>query len=145
MKRELGELKDIPINYIRTNQVILAVLTLSSIVLQNGWLVLVTYFFVIMPLIIGSKGNIAFHIAKRMFPKINGEKTEAAELQRFNQTIAATLLTIALLIYYLTASWISWLFVGMVFVAATVALMGYCVGCFFYFQWKKLKYNLRNN
>lgn len=141
----MEELKDIPINYIRTNQVILAVLTLSSIVLQNGWLLLVTFFFVITPLIIGSKGNISFYIAKRMFPKINGEKTEAAELQRFNQTIAATLLTIALLVYFLTASWIAWLFVGMVFAAVTVALMGYCVGCFFYFQWKKFKYNLKNN
>ena len=138
-------LKDIPINYIRTNQVILAVLTLSSILLQSGWLLLVTFIFVIAPLLIGSKGNIAFHIAKRMFSKIKGGKTEAAELQKFNQTIAATLLTIAVLVYFLTASWITWLFVGMVFVAVTVALMGYCVGCFFYFQWKKLNYNLKNN
>ncbi len=135
-------MKEIPINYVRTNQVILISLTLSSILTQNSWLLLAAFLFVVVPLFMGQKGNIAFLIASRIFTSNPGGKTEAAELQKFNQSIAAILLTIAVVLHLLTGTWIAWIFVGMVTVAATVAILGFCVGCFMYFQWKRLKYNL---
>ncbi|MCT8138235.1 DUF4395 domain-containing protein [Anaerobacillus sp. CMMVII] len=136
-------MKEIPISYVRTNQVFLVALTGSSIVFQSSWLLVIAFLFVVFPLMFGQKGNLAFQIAKRMFPKPSSGKTEAAELQKFNQTIAAVLLTIALIVHFLFDSWIAWLFVGMVTVAATIALLGFCVGCFLYFQFKRFKFKVK--
>ncbi|RXJ04146.1 DUF4395 domain-containing protein [Anaerobacillus alkaliphilus] len=137
-------MKEIPITYVKSNQVILVILTFSSILLQNSWLLVAAFLFVAVPLLLGPKGNLAFYVAKRFFSENRSGKTEAAELQKFNQTIAGILLTIAVAIHFLTASWIAWIFVGMVTLAATIALLGFCVGCFLYFQWKRYKYKLKN-
>nr|WP_309225027.1 DUF4395 family protein [Paenibacillus sp. JMULE4] len=36
-------------------------------------------------------------------------------------------------------SWVGYLFAGMVAAAAFVAICGFCVGCFLYFQFKQLR------
>ncbi|WP_245712558.1 DUF4395 domain-containing protein [Anaerobacillus alkalilacustris] len=138
-------LREIPISYVKTNQIIMVILTLSSIVLQSILLLFIAFLFVITPLVLGQKANLAFYIAKRLFPHNVGGETEAAVLQKFNQTIGGLLLTLALLIYLWTGSWVAWLLTGMVTLAATVALLGFCVGCFLYFQFKKLKHVLKGN
>ncbi len=135
-------MKEIPISYVRTNQLILVILTLSAIVLQSGLLLFGAFLFVIMPLLNGPKANIAFILAKRISSNTDRQQTEAAELQKFNQTIAAALLTVAIVIHFVIGSWIAWIFVAMVTLAATVALLGFCIGCVLYFQFKKLKYKL---
>ncbi|OIJ15670.1 hypothetical protein BKP35_01350 [Anaerobacillus arseniciselenatis] len=135
-------MKGIPISYVRTNQLILVILTLSAVVLQSGMLLLVAFLFVTMPLFIGPKANIAFILAKRIYSNTDRQQTESAELQKFNQTIAAALLTVAIVIYFVIGSWIAWIFVAMVTLAATIALLGFCIGCVLYFQFKKLKYKL---
>lgn len=135
-------MKEIPISYVRTNQLILVGLTFSSIVMQNKWILLAAFIFVTLPLFLGAKANLAFQLAKRLPRKKTDDRTESVELQRFNQTIAATLLGVAVIIQFATGSWVAWIFVWMVTLAATIALLGYCVGCFFYFQLKKLKYKL---
>ncbi len=137
-------MKEIPISYVRTNQFILVTLTLSAIVLQSGLLLFIAFLFVIMPLLKGPKANIAFILAKRIYSNTDRQQTEteSAKLQKFNQTIAAALLTVAIVIHFIIGSWVAWIFVAMVTLAATVALLGFCIGCVLYFQFKKLKYKL---
>ncbi|WP_078429953.1 DUF4395 domain-containing protein [Alkalihalobacterium alkalinitrilicum] len=136
-------MKDIPKSFVRANQYTMVVLTVLSISFQSVALLALTLLFVLLPLFFGPKANIAFAVAKQLNKDASKDETEAAELQRFNQMIAASLLGIAFILLLVTGHWFGWVLVGMVSVAATVALLGFCVGCFLYFQFKKLKYDLK--
>lgn len=59
--------------------------------------------------------------------------------QRFNQTIATTLLALSIISFALGAPIIGYIAGGMVILAAGVALLGFCVGCYLRFriqQWR---------
>ncbi|WP_017727655.1 DUF4395 domain-containing protein [Halalkalibacterium ligniniphilum] len=137
-------MKEIPVTLIKANQTLLVTLTLAAIVFQNVWIVAMTFILTSLSLLFGPKANVAFRLAKLLIKKdLSKDETEAAVLQQFNQRIATSLLGIALIILITTGHWIAWIFVGMVTTAATVALLGFCVGCFLYFQFKKLSYRLK--
>ncbi len=62
--------------------------------------------------------------------------------QRFNQTLATALLGLSVLSFALGAPVIGYIAGGMVILAAGVALLGFCVGCYLRFhirQWKHKK------
>lgn len=131
---------------VKANQTMMVVLTLLSISFQSVLLVAITLGIIAASLLFGPKANIAFRITKALSKKdLSKDPTESSQLTRFNQSIAASLLTIALLILLINGHWIAWVLVGMVTVAATVAIMGFCVGCFLYFQLKQLRYKLTKN
>ncbi|ADU30243.1 DUF4395 domain-containing protein [Evansella cellulosilytica] len=134
-------MKGIPVSLVKANQSMLVALTTLSILLQNVWILLITFLIIMTSLIFGGKANIAF-IVKKMITKrdLSQDDTESAVLTRFNQSIAASLLFVGLLVLFISEHWIGWVFVAMVTVAATVALLGFCIGCFMYFQFKQLKY-----
>lgn len=137
-------MKEIPKAYVRANQLALVSLTGGAILMQSFLLLFIAFLFVITPLLAGPKANLAFVIAKQVIKRdLSNEETEAAELQRFNQLIAAALLTAATIILLLTEHWIAWVFTGMVTTAASIALMGYCIGCTLYYQLKKISYILK--
>lgn len=134
-------MKEIPIPYIRVNQATLVSLTLLAIVLQNGWLLFIAYLFVFLPVVFGSRANLAFQITKLFIRRdLSNEPTEAADLQRFNQMIAFIILSLACFMYLWHEHWLTWVFTGMVTVAAGLALFGYCIGCTLYYQLKKLRH-----
>ncbi len=65
---------------------------------------------------------------------------EDKEQQAFNQKIAVTLLTIALLASIASIKWISITAAIMVALASFIAILGFCIGCFVRFQWKRYQY-----
>ncbi|MCR8847242.1 DUF4395 domain-containing protein [Rossellomorea sp. SC111] len=65
---------------------------------------------------------------------------EDAEQQRFNNIIAVSCLGGAIISFLTGWDTGVYLFSGMVFVAASVALAGFCIGCFIRFQWKRFQY-----
>lgn len=67
---------------------------------------------------------------------------EDPQTQRFNNILATLLLGFAQLAFLMQNPALGWAFVGMVLVAATVALLGFCVGCFFYYQFQLNRYRL---
>lgn len=69
---------------------------------------------------------------------------EDADQQRFNSTIAVICLAAGY-----TSSLAGWsvasvVFTALVFVSAAVALLGFCIGCFIRFQWKRYQYKRSN-
>ncbi|MBU9713428.1 DUF4395 domain-containing protein [Bacillus tamaricis] len=138
-------MKEIPVTLVKANQLMLVILTLLSIFLQNVWIVLGTLVLVAASLLFGPKANLAMRIAKIFIKDFSKDETEAVVLLRFNQTIAASLLAIATTILFVSGHWIAWVFTGMVSIAAAVALSGFCVGCFMYYQIKRLSYKMRHN
>ncbi|SDY91425.1 protein of unknown function [Evansella caseinilytica] len=136
-------MSEIPVTLVKANQAMLVILTSASIILQSSILVAVTLMFIGISLVFGPKANLAIFAAKKITKKdLSTEPKESAVLLRFNQSIAAGLLTVALIVLITVKHWSAWIFVGMVTIAATVALMGFCVGCFLFYQWKKWNHKL---
>lgn len=60
--------------------------------------------------------------------------------QQFNQSIAVFCLTAGLVSFLAGWSVAAYIFTAMVAVAATVAILGFCIGCFIHYQWKMYTY-----
>ncbi|KUP23057.1 DUF4395 domain-containing protein [Paenibacillus sp. DMB5] len=60
--------------------------------------------------------------------------------QQFNQSIAVFCLAGGLISYLAGWTLAASIFTAMVAIAATVALLGFCIGCFIHYQWKMYSY-----
>lgn len=132
--------KEIPLPLIKANQAGIVLFVVLGIALGLPALIYVIFLIQLISLLAGQAYNPFVAIAKVLFnSKLGNSETQAAELAKFNQTIAVALLGVA------SAAWlVGWSVVGyaaaaMVAVAATAALAGYCIGCTIYFQFKKWK------
>lgn len=129
----------IPLPLVRTNQwtiVLTVVLTLITGV----------YWFLLIPLLSGLGGmlfqfNPVMRIAKTFLKKSPSEYIqEDQQQQNFNQVIAVSCLTIAFISALLGFKISFYVFTIMVGLAAFVAILGFCVGCFIHFQYNQYKY-----
>lgn len=137
-------MKDIPIPYVRANQVGIIVLFLLALLFQQPWIIILLWIIQTAGLSFGLKGNLFVQLAKPMLAgKISGARTEAAELQRFNNSLAVILLTISILCFAIGWTTAGFILAACVAAAALVAVCGYCVGCFLYFQLKKFRAGAR--
>lgn len=138
---KVSEMKEIPMTLVRANQIMLIGLTLLALGFQSTWLVGISFAIITVSLLFGPKASIAFRIARLVTKKdLAKDETESVQLTRFNQSIAAVLLGSAFLVLIFTENWTAWLLVGMVTGAATAAVFGFCIGCFFYFQINRFSY-----
>lgn len=132
-------MKEIPIPYVRTNQAGIVLFVLLGIFLRQPALIIVLWLIQVVGLWLGARGNLFIRLVSPFLAgRVKSAATEAAELQRFNNSIAVLLLTIAVLCFWLSpASIAGYIFAGMVALAAFIAICGFCVGCFLYFQFKQ--------
>lgn len=84
----------------------------------------------------GSRYNLFIRLAKPWL-KTAGKETQAQELARFNITLAVIFLSLAVLSFSLGWTVAGYAFAVMLLAAAGAALLGYCVGCTIYFQYKQ--------
>lgn len=67
-----------------------------------------------------------------------------ADEQRFNQWMAVVCFALALIgAWVLQITWIAIVFTAMVGVAASIALLGFCVGCWIHYQLVRLRHHYR--
>ncbi len=136
-------MKEIPVPYVRANQWGIVLFVAASAVLGQPWLIAVLWLVQIVGLLIGAQGNLFIIIAKPFLQKkAAGAQTEAAELQRFNNSIAVTLLTLSLVSFALGWQTAGYVLAILVALAAFIAICGFCVGCFLYFQLKQWRRKL---
>ena len=144
--KRVGEvrMKEIPMVYVRSNQVGILLFIVLALVFQQPIFLIALWLIQIAGLIYGARVNVFVQIAKPFFRELakTGEK-QAQELQRFNNTLGVAFLTLSLISF--TAGWFyaGYVFAGMLFVAAFAALLGYCIGCTIYYQFKQLKHKLK--
>ncbi|MBP1155621.1 MULTISPECIES: DUF4395 domain-containing protein [unclassified Paenibacillus] len=134
-------MKEIPIPYVRANQTGIVLFVVLAILFQQPFLIAALWAIQMIGLWQGVRANLIVQLAAPLLrSRIAGAQTEAAELQRFNNSIAVALLTLSILSFWLMpGGWIGYLFAGVVAIAAFVAICGFCVGCFIYFQFKQLR------
>lgn len=129
----------IPRPLVRLNQTFVA--TNAILYLLTSHLV-----FLVLPIIIGFTSvlinyNPLFVIGKKflkkpMFDYIQEDKAQ----QRFNQILALSMFSLAFISAIINQMLLSYIFAIMVFLASTIALMGFCIGCFIHYQYHMWKY-----
>ncbi|WP_082892722.1 DUF4395 domain-containing protein [Rossellomorea aquimaris] len=130
----------IPKPLVSINQWFIVISVVVSWLTNMEWLL-------ILPFIAGLSGllfrfNPVMHVGKRFLKKeMSSYPPEDFDQQQFNGAIAVVCLGSAFISSLIGWSIGYYLFSGMVFLAASIALLGFCVGCFIRFQFKKFQHN----
>jgi uncharacterized membrane protein len=133
----------IPLPIVTLNRVVLLAGIAAAIVFQQPVITTALFFIILSAIVFGKKGSLIFIIGSRIFEKQNlNAATEDPKLMRFNNTIAAILLGSAQIAFLLGAPLAGWILSGTVAVAATIALSGFCFGCFLYYQFNLQRFKL---
>ncbi|MNO73604.1 hypothetical protein D3C76_645760 [compost metagenome] len=134
-------MKEIPLLLIKVNQASIVIFVLLSFIFQQPLFIYFVFLIQLVALLFGAKTNLFILLAKLFInkEKLQKSETQAAELAHFNQTIAVTLLGISSVSYLFGWNVIAYIASAMVAVAAFVAVLGYCVGCTLYYQYKRWK------
>lgn len=133
-------MNEIPLPYVKANQTGIVTFVIIAAIAQQPWLIALLWVIEAAGLAFGMKGNLFVRIAKPLLRKrIAGALTEARELTRFNNTLAVIFLSLAVLFFALQWTVAAYVMSGMLALAALGGLLGYCVGCFLFYQYKQLK------
>jgi len=133
----------IPLPIVRLNRVVLLSGVVTAIVFQQPIVTSALFFMILSAVIFGKEGSLIFFIGSRLLAKQNKDAaTEDPRLMRFNNSIAAILLGGAQIAFLLGNPLAGWILSGMVAIAATIALAGFCFGCFLFFQFKLQRFRL---
>ncbi len=135
--------KDIPLPIVKLNRWTLVVGLTTGLVLQQPLFTTALWLILLAAVLVGQRASLIFQVGQRLFAKqIPTAEREDRRLMRFNNSIAVFLLTLAQVAFVAGAPIVGWILAGMVIVAASVALAGFCVGCFLYFQFRLNRYRL---
>lgn len=132
-----------PMPIVKLNRWILVTGILAGLIMQQALFTTALFLLLLPTIIFGRRGSLVAKIGRRLFAKqIPTAECEDLRLTRFNNTIALVLLGAAQVAFLCGAPILGWILSLMVAVAAGIALAGFCVGCFLYFQYKMLRYRL---
>jgi hypothetical protein len=133
------ELRSIPRPLVRTNQWFIVICVLATWISGQEW-------FLALPLGAGILGllfgfNPVMQFAKLFLRKHPSEYVpEDRDQQQFNQAIAVVCLAIGLISYLAHWMVLAYIFTAMVALAAFIAILGFCIGCFIRYQWMRYRY-----
>ena len=133
----------IPIPIVKLNRWVLLVGISTAIIIQQPLITTLLFFIILSSVVFGKSGSLIFFIGSRIFAKQN--KTAPSEdprLMRFNNSIAAILLGSAQIAFLAGTPFTGWILSGFVAVAATIALSGFCFGCFLFYQFNLQRFKL---
>lgn len=131
-------MREVPMRYVKANQVGIVLLVLLSFGFNQPLILGALWIIQVVGLVSGGKLNLFVQIGKAVLQG-KGTETQAVELQRFNNILAVVFLSLALISFSLSWQVAGYLFSGMLLLAASAALLGYCVGCTVYFWYKQLR------
>ncbi len=133
----------VPLPIVTLNRVFLTFGILIAILTNQIWITTLIFLIILPAALLGKRYSLIYFVGSRLLTKqIEDSEYEDAALQRFNNTIAASLLAFSQLFFMLNQSIVGWVFAGMVMVASGVALLGFCFGCFLYYQFKIQRYKI---
>lgn len=134
---------DIPLPLVKFNRWVLLTGILLGLALQQPLFTTLLFVVLVPAVLFGQRRSLIFQIGKRVFAKqIPSAEREDRRLMRFNNSIAMILLGAAQIAFLLHASVVGWALALMVAIAAGIALAGFCVGCFLYYQFRIQRYRL---
>ncbi len=145
MKTQVCSSDGIPIPIVTLNRSIIVTSAVLALLTQQP-LVITALFALLLPAsLFGRRASLIYWLGQQLLAKQIAQPDtliEDSQTQRFNNILATLLLGFAQLAFLMQNPTLGWTFVGMVLVAATVALLGFCIGCFFYYQFRLNQYRL---
>jgi len=127
----------IPLPIVRLNRIVLVVGVVAAVALNAPWIITILFALILPAVLFGRRGSPIYNIGRIVLAKqIIGAEQEDPQLMRFNNSIALALLGAAQIAFLLDARTLGFVFAGMVGAAALTALLGFCLGCFLYLQFK---------
>lgn len=132
-------MKEIPLPLIKANQAGIVLFVVIALASQQPWWIYALFLIQLAGLAFGPRASLFILLARSALTdeRLKRSETQAAELARFNQTIAVLLLGLSTVFHLAGWSWPGHIASGMVGLAALAALAGYCIGCTIYYQYKK--------
>ncbi len=133
----------IPMPIVTLNRMVLTFGILLALLTQQSWITTLLFLVLLPTVLLGKRFSLIYWVGSILFQqKIQTAEYEDAGLQRFNNTIATTLLGFAQIFFIMGQPVLAWIFAGMVMVASGIALLGFCVGCYLYYQFKIQRYRI---
>ncbi|WP_342429408.1 DUF4395 domain-containing protein [Neobacillus sp. FSL H8-0543] len=137
------QIRSIPRPLVKTNQWVIVISVVLTWVFSVEW-------FLLLPLLAGLSGivfkyNPVMKVAKLFLSKKPEEYVpEDWEQQQFNQKMAVFCLGAGFLGFLFEWNTVGYVFTILVATAASVAILGFCIGCFIHYQWKMYTYKRAN-
>lgn len=124
----------IPLPLVRANQWTLVATVAAAALVRSPAILVLPWGITLAGLAGGPRWQPVFRVARRALARRLAEAPrEDAAMQRFNALLAGTLLTLALIAFYLLRlPALAWVCAGAVAAAAFSATRGFCIGCALY-------------
>ncbi|WP_156292123.1 DUF4395 domain-containing protein [Oceanobacillus salinisoli] len=131
--------RSIPRPLVKTNQWFIVTSVLLTWFTGQFWILILPFLAGLSGIIFGKNPIIIF--ARRFLKKEQSQYIpEDWEQQAFNQKIAVIFLGAGFLSFVFGWYIVGYIFTVMVAIAAFVAILGFCIGCFILYQWKQYQY-----
>lgn len=138
-----GALDGVPMPIVTLNRGVVVAVVLLGLVFQQPLATTALLALTVPGVLFGPRRSPIAALGKLLFAaRIRTAEREDRQLQRFNNGIAVILLALAQVAFLFGLPLLGWVLSLMVAVAAAVALAGFCLGCFLYFQLKRARYRL---
>lgn len=137
-------MKTIPKPLVLANQWTIVLSVVLSLITQTAWILLIPLISSLLGLLTGFNPVLA--VVKKLLTKPANQyvQEDYAQLQ-FNQWLAVGFLIIACISYFLKWSIMFNVATIMVGLAALVAILGFCIGCFIRFQYQQWMYRRKKS
>ena len=129
----------VPKPLVLANQWTIVLAVVIALLTQNAWILLVPLISCMLSVFVGAH-PVMLVIKKFLRKPLNEYIQEDKDQLKFNQWIAISFLVIAVFSYMFNSMIIYNVATIMVGVAAMVAILGFCVGCFIRFQYQQWQY-----
>jgi hypothetical protein len=129
--------KDVPLSIVLLNRWILVLGVLGGLAAGQPLVTTLLFTLLLPAVLFGQRGSPIAWLGRRLFAsRIPNDAREDRRLMRFNNMIALVLLGGAQIAFALNLPVLGWALALAVAAAASVALAGFCLGCFLYYQFK---------
>ncbi len=133
----------VPMPIVTLNRTVLVVGIVAGLLFRQPLVTTLLFLLILPAALFGQRRSPIALLGRRLFARqIASAEMEDRRLMRFNNMIALILLGAAQLAFVLGLPLLGWAFALMVAVAASVALAGFCIGCFLFYQFRMQRFNL---
>lgn len=133
----------IPMPVVTLNRWVLASGVLAGFVFRQPLVTTALFLILAAAVVGGSRFSLIYQTGVRLFARrVATAPREDRGLMRFNNSIALTLFGLAQAAFAAGVPALGWALSLMVAAAASIALAGFCFGCFLFFQFKLQRYRL---
>ncbi|MDQ2806035.1 MAG: DUF4395 domain-containing protein [Chloroflexota bacterium] len=133
----------ISVPIVTLNRWVIVVSLVGGFLLQQPLISTVLLVVLLGAVLFGPRGSLIFQVGKRLLARyLPSAEREDRRLMRFNNSIAVLMLALAQVAFALGGPVVGWVLCGVLVTAAGVALAGFCLGCYLFYQFKLHRYRL---